>query len=97
MKAAKCIGSNENSPSELFTSRSLVTRMSRAEGGRISGSQPRSNSRSLRASSSVAYRSVTFSQLLSARIAAAARSGAERIDLTMIGRIFVKRHEDFFD
>ena len=45
----------------VFTSTLLETRISRTDGGRMSGSQPRSNSRSPRASSSVAYVLVTTS------------------------------------
>jgi len=64
----------------------LETRMSRTDGGRISGSHPHSESRSWRALRNVAYVLVTTSQPKSKSTAIATR-GKQRIrDLTMIRR-----------
>lgn len=52
-------GSKENSPSEMFASRSFSVRILVVEVGRTSGNHPRSKSLSALASSSVPYRLVT--------------------------------------
>src|SRR4030095_2368455 len=94
--AGNSAGSKENSPSEVFTSTLLETRISRVDGGRISGSQPRSKSRSWQALSNVAYLLVITSQQKSKR-AAIATTGEQRMrDLTMIRLKFVKHRELFF-
>jgi hypothetical protein len=83
VNAAKCSGSKENSPSAVFTSRLLETRICRADGGRMSGSQPRSNTPSRRASSTVAHLLATTSlQLLSDSKAARQTTSDWRTGLT---------------